>query len=70
VGIKYTCDICDAPVDPKDRRPIGFGGLKDVCHYCEDVIKKTVELMKVSPWDKKVVSVHSQLMEAIRRSKE
>jgi hypothetical protein len=70
VGINFNCDICNEPVDPKKRRSIGLRNISDMCDYCEDIITKTVELMKISPWDKKVVSIHSQMMEAIRRSKE
>jgi hypothetical protein len=70
VGINFSCDICDQTVEASRRKPVGLAGLNDVCSYCEEVLRKTVELMKISPWDKKVVSIHQQMMEAIRRSKE
>lgn len=70
MGIRYACDICEEPVDPKDRKPIGMASVSDVCKDCEEVLRKTVDLMRISPWSKKVIQVHKQVIDAIARSKE
>lgn len=65
MSARFECDVCQEEMERGQRAPINFSGISDMCPRCQEIIKKTIDLIRVSPWGNKVDSVHKQIMKAL-----